>query len=334
MKTSRVAAYALGCACLVVGASWAQEIRDQPFELPMEVISAATAFESYMNGAAQLSGRFADGAAVHNGLKTAVAYEPGQFEEGMIAYGAIAALQDDRFVDAVQDAAGRGEARRAFAERLIEDPFEATHIDGAAGAARRVDAAIGARAAPLISAGAQVKNAAYQVQHQAWSKAMVADAQGRLAEVKTLSAIRAQPSESDNQAMMVRVATAAAGASEDAPSGYSAIEARSLALAAESVLGYAHGADRDRLSPLLTETASAQCLRMAKLNLYQCMAVAGPQYEDIFCLGQHAMYDTGACVDHAARGGAATVAQASRGPVDRVSYTPLAAHHTLAPDPN
>jgi hypothetical protein len=34
----------------------------------------------------------------------------------------------------------------------------------------------------------------------------------------------------------------------------------------------------------------------AKLNLYQCLAVARPHYEDAFCLGQHALMDTGRCM--------------------------------------
>ena len=35
---------------------------------------------------------------------------------------------------------------------------------------------------------------------------------------------------------------------------------------------------------------------MAKINLYQCLAVAKPHYEDVFCMGQHIMLDTGACL--------------------------------------
>jgi hypothetical protein len=35
---------------------------------------------------------------------------------------------------------------------------------------------------------------------------------------------------------------------------------------------------------------------MAKLNLYQCLAVARPHYEDVFCLGQHVLEDTGHCL--------------------------------------
>ena len=59
---------------------------------------------------------------------------------------------------------------------------------------------------------------------------------------------------------------------------------------------------------------------MAKLDLYQCMAVAGPQYEDIYCLGQHALADTGQCVDQAAHGGAdSSVAMLSPRPQRRRS---------------
>jgi hypothetical protein len=333
MRIGRVAASALGSACVVVGASWANELGDNSFELPKEVISAATAFEGYMKDAAGI-GHFSSDASVADGVRAGVSYQPAQLEEGMIAYGAITALQDDRFVDGVNEAAGRGEARRAFAERLVEDPFEATRIEGAGGAARRIEAALGAQAAPLMDAAKAVKASAYSVQHQAWSKVMVADAQGRLAEVKSLSATRAEPTDDDNQQMMVRVAKLEHEATYGGElGGYSALEARALALAAESVLGHAHGEDRARLAPLLSETASAQCLRMAKLNLYQCMAVAGPQYEDIFCLGQHAMYDTGACVDHAVHGGATMVAAAAPR-AEQASYAPLAAHHALRADPN
>jgi len=341
MKIGRVAGGALVGACLAVGAVWggaaaAGEFDDGAFAMPQEVVSAATAFQAYMSSAAHVDGGFANGDGVERGLKSGAAYEPAQLEEGMIAYGAIAALQDDRFVQGVEEAAGHGDQRSAFAERLIEDPFAATHVDGADEAGERVEAALGAEASPLVSAGAQVKSAAYTVQHQAWSKVTVADASGRLAEVKSLSRVRAAPSEADNQAMMQALADADPNASGDAaPARFTTLEAKALALAAESILGHAKGADRDRLSPLLTENDSAFCLKMAKLNLYQCMAVAGPQYEDIYCLGQHALYDTGQCVDQAARGvGASSMAMLSPRPAATpASYTRMATHRTLRIDP-
>jgi hypothetical protein len=336
MKIGKAAGAALFGACLVAGGAVAAEGDDGSFALPRDVVQAATAFQDYMSSAAHIDGGFANGAGVERSLKTGASYEAAQLEEGMIAYGAIAALQDDRFVDGVQDAGGHGDQRAAFAERVIEDPYAATRVDGAAEAGERVAAALGAEASPLVSAGAQVKAAAYTVQHQAWSKVMVADASGRLAEVKSLSAVRAAPGEDANHAMMQGFASPIGDAAgDDGQTHFTPIEAKALALAAESVLGHAQGADRDRLSPLLTEHESAFCLKMAKLNLYQCMAVAGPQYEDIFCLGQHAMYDTAKCVDEAAHGvGASSIAMLSPRPTaPQAAYAPMVAHHTLRIDP-
>jgi hypothetical protein len=338
MKIGKVLGVALVGACVAVGGAVADEIGEATFVLPRDVVSAATAFEHYMSSAARIDSGFGSGAAVAHGLKDAASYQPAQLEEGMIAYGAIAALQDDRFVAGVDRAAGRGEDRAAFAERLIEDPYAATRIEGADEAAVRIDTVLSAKAAPLADAAAQVKAAAYSVQHQAWSKVMVADAQGRLAELKSLAAVRAAPSEDDDEAMMRAVAGMNPPAA--APAGFTAIEARALALAAESVLGHANGADRDRLSPLFSEADGAECLKMAKLNLYQCMAVAGPQYEDIFCMGEHAMAETAKCVAGAAHApGAAShtsLASLSPGPAAAAagfSYIPMGSHRTLKIDP-
>ena len=339
MKIGRVVGIALAGACMMVGGALADELSEATFTLPQEVVSSATAFEHYMSNAARIDSRFADGEAVARSLKAAAAYQPAQLEEGMISYGAIAALQDDRFVAGVEQAAGRGEQRAAFAERLIEDPLAATRIDGADEAARRIEAALAAKAAPLVSSATDVKAAAYSVQHQSWSKVMVANPQVRLSDLKSLAMVRAAPSDDENRAMMEAVADMNPGAdSAQTPAGFTAIEARSLALAAESVLGHATGPERDRLSPLLSEADSAECFKMAKLNLYQCMAVAGPQYEDIFCMGQHAMMDTGHCVADAGHDvGAANARLASLSPRatdSRASYIPMAAHRSLRVDPN
>lgn len=334
MKVARVLSWALAGACVAMSAG-ADEIQMQmpAYSLPQEVVSAATAFEAYMASAARIDAGFSDGGAVASGLKTASAYEPAQMEEGMVAYGAIVALQDARFVAGVDHAAGQGDARAAFADQLVQDPFSITRVDGAEEAARRIEAAIGAKAHALQAAGAQVTAAAYSVQHQAWSQAAVGDAESRLADVKARSHARAAPSDDDSQALIVALSSAdpsvAAGA--DAAPGVTPIEARALALAAESVLGRAHAADRDRLTPLFSEVDSAECLRIAKLNLYQCMAVAGPQYEDIYCMGQHALTDTAACVAGAAHGGQTQADADAPGGSGNVR---MAARQTLKPDSN
>jgi hypothetical protein len=171
------------------------------------------------------------------------------------------------------------------------------------------------------------------VQHQAWSKVMVGDAQARLADVKLHSNERASPSQSDDEAMLAALDDAAGGLADDDQARFTPIETRALALAAESVLGHAHGADRDRLTPLFSDADSAECLRMSKLNLYQCMAVAGPQYEDIYCMGQHALTDTAKCVAGAAQVPDAQMASLATRPSGG-ALVPVVAHRSLQIDPD
>jgi hypothetical protein len=82
--------------------------------------------------------------------------------------------------------------------------------------------------------------------------------------------------------------------------------ARGVALAALSAQG-----QQSRGKSLMSDERSASCLRIAKLNLYQCLASAGPHYEDIYCLGQHAMIEPGQCVADAAAPKKAAVQKAS-----------------------
>ena len=75
---------------------------------------------------------------------------------------------------------------------------------------------------------------------------------------------------------------------------------KGLAVAALAAMGEAGDDKLGLLAPLLTDEIASYCLNMSKLNLYQCLAVSKPQYEDIFCLGQHSMIDIGNCVVKAA----------------------------------
>ena len=191
--------------------------------------------------------------------------------------------------------------RRALAEGLAADPALVLEIDGAHEAALRAEVALRERGDALAVDGGDARRAAYDVQRQAWSRARVVDHVQRLAGVKVLSARAPAPAEGDDARLfeaLLRV-HAPPGAAETV----SPLVVDALALAAESLLGAARGEDLERLRPLLSEASSARCLKMSKLNLYQCMAVAGPQYEDVFCLGQHALLDTGQCVSGASGSG-------------------------------
>ncbi len=307
-------------------------------ELPGEVVAAASAFSAYMEEAAGLNNRFSGGESVARALRVGASYEPAQFQEGMIGFGALAALQDGRFVSGIEAAANQTGGRLALAQRIAAEPSLVLQFDGAAQAAGRVQAALHVRGASVFGAGSQVKQAAYAIQHQVWSTVLVADAAGRLAEVKALSVQRRIPSDGDN-ARLIQTAMGPAAPAGPEEVRITGVVVRALALAAEADLGAARNDDLPRLQPLLADGSTADCLRMSKLNLYQCMAVAGPQYEDVFCLGQHALMDTGQCVNRAAGETAATaVAMASpvpapMPPAERPFMVPVA-HRSLVSTAN
>ena len=268
-----------------------------------DLAAQASAFESFMRHARDIDAQLAGPAEVSQALQTGAAHDPPELESGMIAYAALAALQEPRFVAAVRAEHDRGE----LARRLAADPRTALALPGGDQAGARASGALYAQGAALSGEGEKVKRAAYSVQHQAWSKAPVADPAGRLSRVKRISAEGYRPSREDPARLQAALSEGPRRGGASSP-----VVARGVALAALSVLG-----EDGKARNLMSEPRSSSCLRLAKLNLYQCLASAGPHYEDIYCLGEHAMIEPGQCVVDATR---ATPAPARRLPVTRASY--------------
>jgi hypothetical protein len=272
--------------------------------LAPQVIEMASAYRAYMNHVTAISPAFTGGGDVAQGVRTGAAYEPTQLLRGAIAYGAIVALQDPTFVAGVRVYAQDPTQRRTIAYEILRNPAYAAGITGASSAAGLVMAALGSDGHALYDQGKAVKQAAYDVQRQSWSKADVADRDARLALAKQLSTIALPGEASEMNRLTLAVSGGGAGSlmitGEPKAAPYSPMVIRSLAIAALSALGYANDDALGSVVPLMTDPASATCLNMSKLNLYQCLAVSKPHYEDVFCLGQHIMMDTGMCVMKAA----------------------------------
>ncbi len=254
----------------------------------------AAAFDGYARSTGELKTGYANAADVERALRVAAAYEPKSLESGMIAYAAAAAVQDKAFVAAVRKA---DKSRPGLARRIASRPEVAMEVQGARSAAARAGAALARRAEPIERAGASATKASYASQRQAWARAAVADPRGRLARVK---AAGRTPARSDASHVYAETARAG-GQARGAPS---AVAVRATAVAALSVLG-----EGGRARSLLTEPRSGQCLRLAKLNLHQCLASAGPAYEDMYCLGRHGLTETAGCVETAARGAVRSAAR-------------------------
>ena len=269
-----------------------------PVGLPDRLLGDAAAYEAYLMRATATSPAFVNGASVADALKTTAAYEPRVLVRGEIAYGAVAALQDKTFVAEVRAAGNSPENRRLMVGYILQDPRYPFHFKGADGAAGLIKEALGGGGLRLYASGKIVKQSAYDVQHQAWSRDEISNRAGRLAAVEAAAASGIQPAAE-------RVAVLQSAAAGDAPlpltapaaaPPYTPLLARSMQVAAIAALGEANNSVYDQLVGVMADTDTDTCLHMAKLNLYQCLAVAKPHYEDIFCMGQHVMVDTGACL--------------------------------------
>ena len=274
--------------------------------LARRVVESAFAFADYMQRASAVRPTYADAAGVAFAVKTGGAYEFSQIQEGAVAYVALAALQDPEFVSAVDNLARSGQP--GLAEQLAADPRLIMQVQGSAPAAARAAMSLGRMGAALEAAGAAVKQSAYDIQQSAWSRTSVAGPQAMLAELKARSAQREALGADGGRLMLTSLIRLRGqtdggqtdGGQDEGGSGrLTPVVSKGLTLAALAVLGEAGEQHAERVSALLGDAASAQCLKMARLNLYQCLSVAGPNYEDVFCLGRHAMMDTGRCVTQA-----------------------------------
>jgi hypothetical protein len=275
-----------------------------PVSLSGRVVEAASEYHVYMQRAAQITPSFSTGPQLEASLNTGEGYEAQQLARGGIAYGALVALQDPGFVASVRTFAVNPEGRRSLAARLVSDPNYVAALPNVATAAGLVISTLDTESNRVRGAGEMVKQFAYDVQHQAWSKKDITDPAGRLAYAKQLSnapmtplpedvaqlkgAVGGPDSKVASRAMLV------SGPASAPP--YTAVVSRALAIAALAALGEGGDENDAQVESLLNESTGGFCLNMSKLNLYQCLAVAKPWYEDVFCLGQHILIDTGQCV--------------------------------------
>jgi len=269
-----------------------------PVGLPPGLLAEAAAYQAYLERVTTTSPAFTSGEGIARALKDATAYEPKALVRGAVAYAAVAALEDTDFVAAVRAAGNTPDNRRLMVGYLAADPAYALLFKGADGAAGLAREALGSAGLKLFDLGKTMKQASYDIQHQDWSKQEVADRPGRLAAVEARGH-DALPLADDHVDALQRAASGAAPLTITAPPlqpPYTPLVARAVQLAAIAALGEAADDTYDRLASPAADDTTATCLGMAKLNLYQCLAVAKPHYEDVYCMGQHGMSDTGACL--------------------------------------
>jgi hypothetical protein len=281
-------------------------------------LADASAFRAYAKHAELLNAAFTSGAGVEQSLAVGAAYEPQQLARGAIAYAALLALQNPAFVAGVRTYSIDPTQRQQIATRLASDPRYASFFPGAANAAGLIIATMGVESGRITEVAAKIKQSAYSVQHSAWSKTKVINPAQRLAQTKALSAAIMNGETGDADQLKIAVnggsdATAAqvlAVHGQPVPGPYAPVVERGLALAALAILGQAGEENAATVQALETEPTGGACLNLSKLNLYQCLAVAVPWYEDIFCLGEHALGETAQCISKDAASSPGQIQQA------------------------
>jgi hypothetical protein len=275
------------------------EVKAPTVALSTGVVQAAAAYQTYVREASALTADFKDGASIQASLQKAEAYEPKALSRGMVAYAAVVALQDPGFVEGVRQYAKDPAQRADMINRISADPNYAGQMPGAQNAANLIAAKLKTDGEALGRAGAAIKQSAYDIQRQPWSRDFIQNREGRLALAKQLSATPAAGS-TDDSAQLMQAALTGAGlnvqASTPAEAPYTQTVTRGLAVAALAVLGAAGDDNASNIDAMLEESTGSYCLNLSKLNLFQCLSVAKPHYEDVFCLGQHVLMDTGQCV--------------------------------------
>ena len=288
-----------------------------PTILSRKAIETAGAYRAYMDRAARISSAFKSGAEVEASLMNGAQADAQQLSQGVIAYAAVLALSDPSYVAGVRSQASDADSRRELARRIIENPNLATTLPGSASASAAISAGLGADGSRVAGAGALVKQAAYDVQHSAWSKASVPSPLVRLAKAKSLSLMAMKGTDSELAAISRSVAAADAITPANAvttasmPSPTTPTVSRGLAIAALAALGAGGEADEGVVLSLMNDPNAGFCMNMSKLNLNQCLSVARPYYEDVFCLGQHILIDIGQCVSKGAGQSLPPLARAS-----------------------
>jgi len=263
------------------------------------VTDAATAYDGYVRQAGAINPGFNDPASVQRAVKASAGYQPEQLQQGIVAYAAMIALRSPAFVEGVR---AQAQADPSFADRLTAQPVMVLQVPGAAQAAMDVAGVLRAHGVALQTTGKAIGKAAYDIQAQSWSKEPVANPEVVLANVK-LAATQPRAADAPTEKMLLQSLISAPHLDGYGPPAATPAVVRGMAVAALAVMGHAGDKEDLRIATLLQDALAASCLKMAMLNMNQCLAAAGPHYDDVFCVGEHSVGETARCVSSAADGG-------------------------------
>lgn len=270
--------------------------------LNQSVAEAASVYVAFVRDLNTVkAGGFQSAEEIQAEIRKGAAYDAAQMSRGMIAYGAILALQSPEYVAGVRQFGSDPAQRQQMINRIVADPAYAATLPGA-------EAAVGLMVNTLIRdidaltyIADGVEADAYTIQERndprrRWATQHVANREGRLEGAKSLSVPRL-PSAEESARLFAAAHNGTGLVSERAmrSAPYTPAVVNSLAIAALAALGAAGEDAKANTDALTLESNNEFCLNMSKLMLYQCLAASRPNYEDIFCTGRHIVRDLAQC---------------------------------------
>lgn len=273
------------------------------------VHDALEAYALYQNDVSTLLDADINGRTVDVALARAQRHNSDSVARGWIAYGALTAAQSPRFADAIQDRIREG--RAPVLRALREDVTYARQQNGAPAIDLILDAA-SADNARLEFAGARYDRYARSAAGmRGGTQTATADLGGetRLSS-EMLDRLRGA---GRVQSASVDYGSAAywdslSGRDGHAPRGRGGREAREYASVTDHMLTLAAlvvadaaTSERRRVSQLLDEPLTQQCMHMQRLQLRQCLSVSVDNGERAYCLAMHGLNGPGSCFANVVR---------------------------------
>ncbi len=274
-----------------------------------DVQDALEAYALYQNDVSTLLDADINGRTVDAALARLSRHNSDRVARGWIAYGALTAAQSTRFAAAIEDRVRDG---RAPLLRALRDDLTYARQQSGAPAVQLILSAASADNARLEMAGARYDRYARSAAGMRPSSvAANADLGGetRLSaemldrlrgagNVQSASAEYGSATYWDTLSGRNGRAARARGGREH--SAYASVTDHMLTLAA-IVVADAERAERRRVSQLLDEPLTQQCMHMQRLQLRQCLSVSVDNGERAYCLAMHGLNGPGACFANVVR---------------------------------
>jgi hypothetical protein len=268
---------------------------------------------------------------IERALDKAAALNRDQLTRGFIAYGALTAARNDQFVQEIRKTAGFYGKERIVKALMMNQNYAGT-MAGGDKATENVVRASAADADRVIAASEALKQRAREAQNLAWGKALSGKSAARVSRLRTAAAgytakplapemsarlkvvpgdpnadaislgglnfWRAFTNKNGDVATLTAMPTQVKAFTWTSNSGGAGIRGAMLSLAAL----YALDATMDQpVDELLNNKTTNTCLQGAQLTLYQCVASAHFNYENMACVGEAGLGTVGTCFQDASK---------------------------------